>query len=113
MISIPIHSGQAGNEVRLQPLNSTQLVMLEILGMPNSNLGVPGGRPALGSGPLEVITLQLAQGSASTGVPKGRHASTCLGICTLTWGLPALRLQQYWVGYASERLPLKEVHPWK
>ena len=84
---------------------------------------------------------QTAQGSASPGVPAGRHVSTCpgtqfsggrhastcpgipcsggchasayLGICTLTQGHLALGLQQYWVGYASERLTPKEVHPWK
>ena len=54
----------------------------------------------------------LAWGSTSPGVPGARnaytcpgirspggcHTSACLGICTLTRGHLALRLQQYWVG---------------
>ena len=41
----------------------------------------------------------------------GCHASACLGICTLTRGHLGLRLQQFWVGEASESLTPKEVHP--
>ena len=82
--------------------------------------------PAQGSGPWKDVTPQLAQGSASPGVTGGGHTSTCpgteflggqhaltclgirspgavmpqlaWGICILTQGHLALRLQQYWVG---------------
>ena len=30
--------------------------------------------------------------------PGGCHTSACLGVCTLTQGCLALRLQQYWIG---------------
>ena len=63
IISAPICSEQTGNELKLHPT----LVTLETLGMPNSSLGVPGGRPAL-----------TCLGIWSS---KGCHASTCLEIC--------------------------------
>ena len=46
-LSIPIHGGQTSNELRLHSLNPTQQWSCWRLGMANSNLGVPGGRPAL------------------------------------------------------------------
>ena len=83
-------------------------------------------QPAWGFNLQEVVMSQPAQESTSLGVPGGRHDSTCprtqfsggrpaltcpgiqspggchtsacLGICTLTLGPLALRLQQYWVG---------------
>ena len=75
--------------------------------------GVPGGLHA-----LTCPGTQLSGGchaSTCPGIqsPGGCHISTCLGICTLTQVCLALRLQQYWVGQASDRLTPKEVHPRK
>ena len=61
------------------------------LGMPNSSLGVPGGRPA--STCLEIWSLKGCHASTCSGIlqsrgPGSRHASTCLGTQFLG-GLPA------------------------
>ena len=79
MISIPIYGGQTSNELRLQPLNPTQhWSHWRPWGRPTP-VRVPGGRSALtclGISLRKVVMPQPARGSASPGVPGGRHAST-------------------------------------
>ena len=60
--------------------------------------GVPGGRHA-----SACPQTQFSRGCHTSTCPVirslgGCHASACLGLCTLTWGCLALRLQQSWVG---------------
>ena len=94
-VSIPICSEQTGNELKLQPLSSTQ----------HWSRWRPWGCQTLVRGSQEVITPQAAQGPNSWEPdlpqpaqgfnPGGYHISACLGICTLIRGCLALRLHPY------------------
>ena len=122
MISIHICSEQAHNELKLQPLNPTQHwsfwrlwvcrtpvqgsqavdlprpVVLEML--PCLNLlrdpPVQGSQEFFMPRPPRDLFSGGRPASICLGVrsPGGCHASACLGICTLTQGCLALRLQQ-------------------
>ena len=84
LLSIPICSGQTSEELRLQPLNPAQhWSHWRPWEHPNpaqrsQEVNLPP--PASGSGPLEVVTPQPAEGSTSPGIPGDRSALTCLGI---------------------------------
>ena len=74
-----------------------RLSRLNLLGDPLV-LGVPGSRHA-----STCPGTQFSGGRHASTCPVirslgGCHASACLGICTLTRGCMAVRLQQFWVG---------------
>ena len=103
---------QSGSPRRLSCLDLPRYQVLERLS--HLNLlrgplvsGVPGGRHASTCPGTQFLGGRHA--SACLGIRSlgGCHASACLGICTLTRGRLALRLQQFWVG-SSERLTPKD-----
>ena len=87
---------QSGGPRRSTCLDLPKDLVLERL----SRFNLLGDLPVQGS--QEVIMTRPAQGPNSREAvmphPSQAHASACLGICTLTQGHLALRLQQYWAG---------------